>query len=444
MGREAVHLERLVERAGRPVGALLAVLCGLELQGVVEQVAGRRFRLSPMSASCAERDLIPRSPPTRSPDNSGSYFSMHLYLHVPFCARRCSYCDFAIAVRREVPSDRYVASVLTGVGRLAGQRPVWKTLPGSIPSTSAAEPHPTSIPPASPRCSNGIARRASRRHRRRDHAGGQSRRCDSRPRRGLARRGREPHLARRAVVRPGGARVDAPDPHGRPGGPGGRSAPARRVRATSRSISSSGFPPRSAAIGTQDLDAGLRTRAGAPVALRAHGRGAHAARPVDRARRGDAGRRGAICRRVSGGCTGRSRARATSITRSRTRRAPAAGPGTTRAYWRRAPFIGLGPSAHSGFGRRRQWNLREWTAYERAIAEGRSVVAGVEDLSPEAVELEEIYLGLRTTEGLPTDRLPPESVAAWTEAGWAVATAERIRLTAEGWLRLDALAAATP
>ena len=92
------------------------------------------------------------------------------------------------------------------------------------------------------------------------------------------------------------------------------------------------------------------------------------------------------------------------------------------AYWRRAPFIGLGPSAHSGFGRRRQWNLREWAAYERAIAEGRSVVAGVEDLSPEAIELEEIYLGLRTTEGLPADRLPPESVAAWTEAGWAVAT----------------------
>ena len=92
------------------------------------------------------------------------------------------------------------------------------------------------------------------------------------------------------------------------------------------------------------------------------------------------------------------------------------------AYWRRAPFIGLGPSAHSAFGRRRQWNLREWAAYERAIAEGRSVVAGVEDLSPEAVELEEIYLGLRTVDGLPVDRLPPESVAAWTDAGWAVAT----------------------
>ena len=35
----------------------------------------------------------------------------HVYVHVPFCARRCSYCDFAIAVRSRVPSNEYVTAV---------------------------------------------------------------------------------------------------------------------------------------------------------------------------------------------------------------------------------------------------------------------------------------------------------------------------------------------
>src|SRR6266446_6077291 len=40
---------------------------------------------------------------------------MHVYLHVPFCVRRCSYCDFSIAVRRRLPAQEYVDCVLREV-----------------------------------------------------------------------------------------------------------------------------------------------------------------------------------------------------------------------------------------------------------------------------------------------------------------------------------------
>jgi oxygen-independent coproporphyrinogen III oxidase len=112
------------------------------------------------------------------------------------------------------------------------------------------------------------------------------------------------------------------------------------------------------------------------------------------------------------------------------------------AYWRRSPFIGLGPSAHSGLDRERRWNVRDWSAYDRLTANGAAVVEGSEYLTDEAIALEEAYLGLRTSGGYPAARLPQDAIAAWTGAGWARRDGDgRVRLTAEGWLRLDALVA---
>ena len=44
VGPDPVPLDLLAARAGKPVGVLLALLCGLELQGIVEQRPGRLFR----------------------------------------------------------------------------------------------------------------------------------------------------------------------------------------------------------------------------------------------------------------------------------------------------------------------------------------------------------------------------------------------------------------
>ena len=44
LSADAVSVDTLLERVGGPVGQLLAVLCALEVQGVVEQRAGRMFR----------------------------------------------------------------------------------------------------------------------------------------------------------------------------------------------------------------------------------------------------------------------------------------------------------------------------------------------------------------------------------------------------------------
>ena len=115
------------------------------------------------------------------------------------------------------------------------------------------------------------------------------------------------------------------------------------------------------------------------------------------------------------------------------------------AYWTGAPYAGVGPSAHSFDGDVRRWNVSAYSEWIRRLAGGESVVGGEEALTTENRDAEEVYLGLRTRRGLAItqDRLP--TVATWVEAGWAVLDdpldRPRVRLTPTGWLRLDSLAA---
>jgi oxygen-independent coproporphyrinogen-3 oxidase len=113
------------------------------------------------------------------------------------------------------------------------------------------------------------------------------------------------------------------------------------------------------------------------------------------------------------------------------------------SYWRHVAYDGFGPSAHSFDTRARRWNVREFADWSRRVTEGGDPSGGREVLTAENLETERIYLGLRTIEGVELDQLglaaDLEAIDRWAATGWAQRDGNRLRLTPQGWLRLDAL-----
>ncbi|HET6761056.1 MAG TPA: hypothetical protein VFH13_03100, partial [Gemmatimonadaceae bacterium] len=111
------------------------------------------------------------------------------------------------------------------------------------------------------------------------------------------------------------------------------------------------------------------------------------------------------------------------------------------AYWTAAPYAGVGPSAHSFDGAARRWNVSAYSEWVRCLAGGKSVIAGAESLTQANRDAEEVYLGLRTRNGLEIDEAELDGLRPWVDAGWAELDDLQFRLTPTGWLRLDSLAA---
>ena len=110
------------------------------------------------------------------------------------------------------------------------------------------------------------------------------------------------------------------------------------------------------------------------------------------------------------------------------------------SYWQRVPYLGLGPSAHSFDGSERRWNEREYEAWRERTAR-EDPVGGAETLDAENEIAELVYLGLRTTTGLELRETDAATVNSWVANGWATVALDRVTLSIEGWLRLDSLAA---
>jgi len=74
-------------------------------------------------------------------------------------------------------------------------------------------------------------------------------------------------------------------------------------------------------------------------------------------------------------------------------------------YWLRSPYLGLGPAAHSFDGLVRRWNHRSVERWSADLDEGRLPLAGLEVLTEEMVRAERLMLGFRTVLGVETSLL---------------------------------------
>lgn len=113
-------------------------------------------------------------------------------------------------------------------------------------------------------------------------------------------------------------------------------------------------------------------------------------------------------------------------------------------YWRHTTYLGLGPSAHSFQDNQRWWNVRSIEAYCAALAEGGSPVEDTESLTGDQLELEAIFLGLRTREGFPMEILGQglgynEKVSKLEHAGFIIVRNGWVQPTIKGFLVADSL-----
>jgi len=74
-------------------------------------------------------------------------------------------------------------------------------------------------------------------------------------------------------------------------------------------------------------------------------------------------------------------------------------------YWRRDPYLGFGAGAHSFSGSQRWANLHDAAKYVAAISEGKAAIESVEPVTPESALEEEFFLGLRQLAGIDLARI---------------------------------------
>jgi len=113
-------------------------------------------------------------------------------------------------------------------------------------------------------------------------------------------------------------------------------------------------------------------------------------------------------------------------------------------YWRNEPYFGFGPGAHSSSIRRRWWNVRRPAEYVTRIERGEPVEMGAEDIDERTSRGETMVMGLRLLQegvtyarfaqrhGVEMREVFGEPLRAGQEKGLLELLPDRARLTAKG------------
>lgn len=111
------------------------------------------------------------------------------------------------------------------------------------------------------------------------------------------------------------------------------------------------------------------------------------------------------------------------------------------AYWHGADYLGLGPSAFSTVDNKRWRNIRNTSLYTSSTLEGATAIDFEEELPPSVRAGESLSFGLRTSDGVPPERLDADGLARALDSGWVEIMDNRARLTPAGRLLADEMAA---
>ena len=116
-------------------------------------------------------------------------------------------------------------------------------------------------------------------------------------------------------------------------------------------------------------------------------------------------------------------------------------------YWDRTPYLGVGAAAHSFDGEYRRWNVADVKQYVDSVAAGH-IAHEEEQLGLKDAHNEYLMTALRTVEGIAKDKVMQpfaarlaKEVQKFVDAGWVEETPTHYRPTAEGLLHADGMAA---